>query len=249
MWGLDNFLIDLKMLNRKIKLYDIPVQAKELIALESELEWRDSDNISHVVKEIEFTLDECVSGTIPTEIKHFTFFLSLNFVLDYTLNFNTQDPFFNNKINYNNNEIDSYTFQLEIEAMSSSAKDFYNCWHLDRHITGGNGSKVIHPFYHFQNGGNRMEQYNNDIEVAVFTSAPRLPHPPMDLFLAFHFVITNFYNKNSFLNITDLLKDDEYIEIIENAQKRMWKPYYDAFNGGNHSHYSITNITPLYTVH
>lgn len=248
MWGLDNFLTDLKMLNRKIKFYEIPVQAKELIELESELECRNSDDISHVLKEIEFTLDECVSGTVPTEIKYFTFFLSLNFILNYDLDFNNDDPFYNDKINYQNDDIDSYTFQLEIVAMSQS-KDFYNCWHLDRHITGGDESKVIHPFYHFQNGGNRMEQYNNHIEVAVFTSAPRLPHPPMDLFLAFHFVLTSFYNKNSFENISNLLNDDEYIEIIENAQKRMWKPYYAAFNGGMHNHYSVPNITPLYTVH
>lgn len=249
MWGISNFLTDLKVLNRKIRLYEIPIQSKELIDLESELECRNNEDISHVIEEIEFTLDECVSGTIPAEIAYFTFYMSLNFVPNYNLDFDNQDPFYNNKINYRNNDIDSYTFQLEIVAMNQDSDEFYNCWHLDRHITGGDVSKVIHPFYHFQNGGNRMEKYNNDIKLAVFTSAPRLPHPPMDLFLAFHFVITNFYNKNSFSNISDLLNDDEYVEIIENAQRRMWKPYFSAFNGGAHTHYLVPNITPLYTVH
>jgi hypothetical protein len=250
MWTYDNFLKDLKTLNRKIRKHEIPVKKNKLIKLESDLESSANKDISHTISEVEFTLNESISGTVPIEVNSFCFFLSLNFILNNALDFEKQDPFFNDKINYKDAEIDAYTLQIEINGMSLDLnQEFYNWWHLDRHITGGGASKVVHPFYHFQNGGNGMKEYNNHIKVAVFTGAPRLPHPPMDIFLAFHFVITNFYNKNSFSNIADLLEDDEYIEIIENAQKRMWKPYYAAFNGGTHTHYSIPNITPLYTVH
>lgn len=254
MWSLRNFHRDLSTLNRLIKKHDLPLRNSELYGLESNLNSRKigDNDISHIVSDIEFELTETISSTVPREVCSFSFFLSLNFLPDYSKNFTIEDPFFNDKILWKNNTdpISSYSLQLVIIGYSDiHDDDLYNCWHLDRHIMGGDVSKVVHPFYHFQNGGNKMEQFNDRIRSAVFTGAPRIPHPPMDLFLAIHFVLTNFYNQNSTSNIAEFLADEDYEDIICRAQERMWKPYYSAFNGGGHTHYTINAITPLYTVH
>lgn len=254
MWSLENLNRDLTALNKLIKKYDVPVQKGSLQSLESNLQARkvNSNDVSYVISDIQFELEETISSTVPREVGAFSFFLSINFIPDNSKNFLTEDPFYNGKVQWkpNTDPISSYSMQLVIIGYSDNHEDnLYNCWHLDRHITGGGSSKVMHPFYHFQNGGNKMEEFNDIIRSAVFTGAPRIPHPPMDLFLAFHFIITNFYNQKSTKSIANLLSDEGYEEIISRAQERMWKPYYSAFNGGGHTHYTINAITPLYTVH
>jgi hypothetical protein len=254
MWGLGELHSDLSTLNRLIGKYEVPVQQKELYSLETILQSRklNGNDVSYIISDIEFELTETISNTVPREVSSFSFFLSINFIPDYSKNFFKEDPFYNEKVKLNDNEppVNSYSMQLVIIGYSNSHEgDLYNCWHLDRHITGGGSSKVVHPFYHLQNGGNKMEEFNDLVKSVVFTGAPRIPHPPMDLFLAFHFVITNFYSQNSMKNIAALLIDEDYEAIICRAQERMWKPYYSAFNGGKHTHYTINAITPLYTVH
>lgn len=254
MWSLANLHSDLSTLNRLIRKYEIPVQQEHLYTLESSLQNRNiaNNDVSYIISDVEFELLETISSTIPREVEGFSFFLSINFFPDFSKNFHSQDPFYNHKITYKSNTdpINSYSMQLVIVGYSNSHdNDLYNSWHLDRHITGGGTSKVTHPFYHFQNGGNKIEELNDSFKAAVFTGAPRIPHPPMDLFLGFHFILTNFFNLNSFRNIANFLVDDEYVEIIERAQNRLWKPYYSAFNGANHSDYSISSITPLYTAY
>ncbi|MCH2199822.1 MAG: hypothetical protein MK081_13670 [Flavobacteriales bacterium] len=249
-WEKEDFLFDIKTLNRLITRHEIKVIGSELSNLESNLECNyEEDSWSHVVKNIELVLEESISGTIPVDIEEFHFFLTVHFIMDEAKDCTTHDPFYNGKVNFKGEEgIDAYSLQIEIEGHSLEG-EYTNTWHLDRHITGGGVAKVVHPFYHFQNGGHKIEEKPVDTGKIVFTGAPRIPHPPMDIILGFHFIVNNFFNKNSSQNISNLLGDTEYEELITRAQNRMWKPYYNAFNGGNHNDYTIDNITPLYTVH
>ena len=249
MWQINNFVNDLGTLEDLIKKHDIPVDSTTISILKSELDrkkYTDDSTLSHKISDLEFTLKKTISGTIPYGINNFSFLVDINFILDPTKNVLNEDPFFNDKTSFKGGEpIDAYSFQLEIRGQHNN-EEYNNFWHLDRHISGGGDSKVSHPFYHFQNGGNKLEDANIDNGKVILMGAPRIPHPPMDVFLAFHFILTNFFNKNDFESINSFLIDDDYIDIISRAQERMLKPYYGVFNSVAHKDYTVNNITPLY---
>lgn len=137
----------------------------------------------------------------------------------------------------------SYSFQLLINGYIESG-DVSNlfCWHLDKecHTNG----KFAHPLYHFHAGGNRIDGYEKGNLLMI--SSPRIPHPPMDVILAIHFVIQNFVNAKDFPQKKLLLQDPEYINIIERAQTRVLDPYFHAFSGKEHNIYTPQNLFPLY---
>lgn len=260
-WTITQFMKDLGMLKKLIGKYDIPIDLVAISKLENYLQNKiltsDLNQIAYVIRDFEFIIRQSISSTIPVEVEEFNIYVDLNFIPDYSKDFSVKDPFFNDKVNFNDETIDAYTLQIEIRGHSLD-NEYVNYWHLDRHITGGHRSKVIHPFYHFQNGGNKLEDNTSvDTGEILFTGAPRIPHPPMDIFLVFHFIINNFYNRNSFDFVDKLLSDDDYREIIKLAQKRIWEPYYNSFIDKANPYpeviaeddYKIANTTPLYTVH
>lgn len=140
-----------------------------------------------------------------------------------------------------------YVLNIYIKGYSSidtPPEDFSNffCWHLDKEVnTDGNYS---HPYYHFHAGGNHLKDRN--IGDLLMISSPRIPHPPMDIILSIHFIITNFFYSRDFPDQKKILIDDEYLSIIERAQKRVLDPYFSTINGVEHSNYSRHNLFPLY---
>lgn len=113
-------------------------------------------------------------------------------------------------------------YQLDIEVKSDEEKSF--AWHLDREAT--THGKYIHPLYHFHGGGKKVE--GKDAGELLILRSPRLPHPPMDLFLAIHFVLENFLNTNTYAEQVKIFEDTQYKEIIMRAQNRLLDPYYGA---------------------
>lgn len=103
----------------------------------------------------------------------------------------------------------------------------HSSWHLDRHIFDGleEENKYSHPHYHFTFGGNKMKNQigTYDYGQSLILPTPRIAYPPMDAILGIDFIIQNYYNKNKVRNI---VSDSKYIEIISEAQERLWKPYY-----------------------
>ena len=117
------------------------------------------------------------------------------------------------------------------------------CWHLDKEEnTDGNYS---HPYYHFHAGGNFL--HGRDLGNLLMISSPRIPHPPMDIFLSIHFIITNFFHSEDFPNHKKILDDYDYLVIIERAQRRVLDPYFSTFNGVDHDDYSRHKLFPLYS--
>lgn len=253
-WNIDQFKSDLNIYISLLNKYSIPIKTKVLSILQSDLESRSidcADGISHIVRDLELELNQKISGTIPFEVEEFSFFINLNFVLDYGKDFLVQDPFYNDRTSFRGEEnIYGYSLEIIINGHSlESTEPYQNSWHLDRHIEGGDTSKVVHPFYHFQNGGHYIEEKPIDTGKIIFTGAPRIPHPPMDIFLSIHFVLKNFFNQNSHDEFGRLYNDPDYETIIENSQNRMWKQYYSAFSRGDHRDYTVDKITPLYNIH
>lgn len=101
----------------------------------------------------------------------------------------------------------------------------YCVWHLDRdEVKGRATQKFMHPFYHFQHGGRKMNE-SLRYGSSLILESPRIAHPPMDAILGIDFVLTNFVERK---DILDLRQDLQYKRIMRNAQIRMWKPYFMA---------------------
>lgn len=236
-WELSVFKNDISNFNRLLIKYDVPIDYQSLYDLEGRL--GSINDFCFSIENVIFEINECISGTVPNDVDTFKVTFDLEFHTDKSKNKLLEDPFPNE---------DGYSFQLLIEGGNSdNSEEYINCWHLDRHIEGGEATKTTHPFYHFQNGGDSLEELPIKGN-ALFTAAPRIPHPPMDIFLAFHFIVCNFYNRKTAAFVGKLFTDIEYLDIIERAKERLWKPYYEAFNDSNkHKDYTIENITPLYS--
>ena len=196
-------------------------------------EFRYSDSILLQIENVELKIHKKTSGTTPTEVQ------SLVIHVDCTCGVDLEkdpDQF---------DIISQYELQIEIIGVAGS-KSYINCWHLDKDIPPKDKDvqKHTHPSYHFQSGGRRVEEL--DTGELLLLGAPRLPHPPMDIFLAVHFIICNFYSRKDFSFVDELFKDYDYQEILERARKRMFEPYFRAFNKDCvHKDFNISKIFPL----
>ncbi len=145
---------------------------------------------------------------------------------------------------------DNYLFELFIKGFkgdNGTGNEYeYNffCWHLDKEVN--TNGKFIHPYYHFHAGGKHMKDYIDDDNRIVLIGSPRIPHPPMDIVLAIHFIILNFVNSQEYPVKGNLLSDESYIDIIERAQKRVLDPYFNVITGNGHTVFTKENLFPLY---
>lgn len=238
-WDILFFTRDLSNLLQLIEKHEVPIittGARGLNVLEGKLQC--SDYIQFNV-EIEFNLYEKISGTIPSEIDLFSIIFTHRCHVDHNKNFATQDPFL---------QKEGYTFEVDITGYNSDdtkTLPYHLSLHLDKHIEGGDAPNVCHPYYHFHFGSNTLA--SKDSGELMILSTPRLAHPPMDIFLGVHFILDNFFNKTSNPNIKDLMADEDYQLIIQNAQKRLWTPYFKGFSPGNgHNDYIFEKLFPLF---
>jgi len=185
-------------------------------------------------KDLLFNISTSGMSVKPVEVKSIAIILDLNYEYQESLDKNT-DSF------------KSYSLNIHLQGYDkiySAKNEFSNffCWHLDRETnTDGNYS---HPFYHFHAGGNHL--HSRELGNLLMISSPRLPHPPMDIILAIHFVLTNFFHKEDFPTEIKILSDDDYVDIIKRAEKRLLDPYFTTFSTRGHSHYTPHNLFPLY---
>src|SRR5690606_10190530 len=136
-----------------------------------------------------------------------------------------------NKLNYDPNIIEdpienlAIKFVVKLEYYDNSLNDLklsQSSWHLDKH----DASKVvntIHPLYHYEFGGSELtksEEFNFGDFFLI--DSPRIMHPPMDIILAIDFVIKNFY---TFKDHSKLTSKTLYQRHVDNARKRVWRPY------------------------
>lgn len=148
-----------------------------------------------------------------------------------------------------NAEIDPlsrYSLDFKISLYKSErnqTKEYCSTWHLDKEHRDLNFS-YVHPYYHMQFGGKKHEYLDPDMAVL---GSPRIPHPPMDLILGFHFIINNFVDRKVHDYVDKILIDPRYIRILANSKKRLWEPYFNGYSTGfNHDDYTINNLFPLY---
>ncbi|MGV3530573.1 MAG: hypothetical protein ACO1OO_16850 [Flavisolibacter sp.] len=131
------------------------------------------------------------------------------------------------------NPLNKLLFDIELDGWrpNVSVNDFefvYAAWHLDRHIVDATDAKTkySHPIYHFTFGGSKMEAKGHDIYGnSIIMPSPRLLYPPMDAVLGIDFILQNYIHKDQ---LKELFLDPEYVEILKNAQIRIWKPFFSS---------------------
>ncbi|MCB0742850.1 MAG: hypothetical protein KDC67_03010, partial [Ignavibacteriae bacterium] len=128
-------------------------------------------------------------------------------------------------------------FNLVIEGKSRREKDHILSYHLDRHIQGGNDNGEVHPIYHFQMGGYKIDSYKGggkNFGNQLILDNPRFMHYPMDFILGLDFAISNF---NPLL-WAKLKKDPFYLKVLRKSQERTLKPFVASLA----SHFDLHNI-------
>lgn len=230
-WNLRNFQNDLSLFISLIDFHGVTGDFQKLRDLREDLD--NKDLVEYEVNDICFYIRGPIAGTQPDNMNYFQLKFSNMLMVKDNLT-QDEDPLF------------GYYLDLFIEAYKTeqnTTKSLCSSWHLDRHFNTQN-VKYTHPTYHFQFGGKKMELIDEEMSVL---SCPRIPHPPMDIFLAFHFILSNFFNNRNFPFVNSLLYDYEYQEIIKRAQERLWTPYFNGFNSAcTHQDFTITKMFPLY---
>lgn len=230
-WDLRNFRNDLSIFINILKREKVSGDFTALETLLSDID--EKELIEYEIANLAFHIIGRIPGTLPQNLNYCQIFLDHMLMVKDSLNEN-QDPLY------------AYYFDINISVYKSkkdAKKSFTSSWHHDRHVDTSN-VKYTHPIYHFQFGGKKMELIDDEMSVL---SCPRIPHPPMDIFLGFHFIISNYYSNKQFKFVKSLLADDDYKNIIKRAQERLWKPYFKAFDSTNtHQDFTVNKIFPLY---
>lgn len=198
-----------------------------------ENQYRHSGSTKLVINGVMLTVRKKIAGTRPAEVQSLNIYIDCLCDVDLSRNANEKDL------------IKEYDLQLVIIG-DAGGKEYLTCWHLDKDIPPEDGDihNHTHPSYHFQAGGDGLE--GKDTGQLLLVTAPRLPHPPMDIFLAIHFVINNFFGKSDFPFVERLFRDKDYQDILDRAKKRMFDPYFQAFKEGCiHQDFNIGKVFPL----
>lgn len=237
LWCKNLLARDLRSFHNVIEKYDESYcfDRTKLLSIADEVENSSKFNIES--NEFTFRIFTKIAKSSPP-VSKLEILLESSIHIHEDINLNTHDP------------IDECKFHLKLTGFDevNCVGPFVNCWRIDKDIDSDGEQKYTHPRYHFQLGGHQMDEI--DTGGVLLTAAPRIPHPPMDLFLAIHFIFNNFFNLNddSYFFIKSIIVDDVYREIIERAKNRMWTPYFKGLQSvvGNQE-LNLKTLFPLAT--
>lgn len=233
-WNLTGYYKNLSTLIKRITFHGIPIELKGLSEVQNVLYSKISNTNKFEIdaKNITVNLSHAISGTTPNTIRDFVISFDHELVIDDSRDFQLNDL------------IVEYLFDIQITGYDENANEYHYAWHLDKNITSSE-PKYTHPYYHFQGGGNKLEgRHTGEILLIDF---PRIPHPPMDLFLGIHFIINNFVSSKNYPKKIDLMNDFEYQDVIMCSQKLVWDSYFNSFSAGCvNKDFNFKNVFPLY---
>jgi hypothetical protein len=116
--------------------------------------------------------------------------------------------------------VDFY-FDTVITLADGELHALRSAWHLDTHVHGK--SRDVHPRFHFQFGGDRLDEFDEAIRAILVPEAPRIAFVPMDAVLAVDFVLSHYFGV-----LWQELRDTEprYQRLIRTATGRYWAEYF-----------------------
>lgn len=201
-----------------LETHSVIQDAKSLYDVSSKLQnSQNADQWTYECGNLKFSVGGAVAGSIPQS-------LSLTEII---FNISVTGIFTNVVDNIYFNPLVKLNFDIELEGfreLEGKIDNYFASWHLDKHINGGNISSYIHPEYHLTFGGNKLEEKGVDnFGSTLILPSPRISHPPMDVILGIDFILQNYFPLEE---ISKLLDDSKYKQIVSNSQERLWKPYY-----------------------
>lgn len=228
---------NLSLLIKRIQHFEIPIETEKLSFLQNVIHskmFSSNNEFDIELADLVININHSVAGTTPSKIKAFEIYFSHKLAVDTTIDYERFDLI----------KKESYSFNIEINGLDNDANVYKFAWHLDQNIPSPT-PKYTHPYYHFQGGGQRLEGMDSgDILLVDF---PRIPHPPMDLFLGIHFILNNFLSSKNCPSKDKLMDDYEYQQVIKESQELYWKYYFNSFsNNCTHDDFNFTNVFPLY---
>ena len=120
---------------------------------------------------------------------------------------------------------------VEKYALGKNGVQLKSAWHFDRHIIDTDkddpyATDDIHPLYHFQFGGARLESISEDLGSTFLVDPPRLMHPPLDGILAIDFVLSNYEG----VSWKRLREERRYVNLVDAKLEELWKPYFSSIS-------------------
>jgi hypothetical protein len=127
--------------------------------------------------------------------------------------------------------------------LPSSIVELEDHWRVDTHLYVGEGEpREPHPYFHFQRGGYAQDRFAaldgfvpgkalppreaESWRGLLQSPSPRIPLPPMCPILAIDFAI----GQHDGLVWRHLRALPEYLRIVQNAQLRLWTPFFEALS-------------------
>lgn len=104
-----------------------------------------------------------------------------------------------------------------------------SAWHIDTHLHIATQSHNVHPRFHFQVGGERLDEIDTTIRGVFLPETPRMPCAPLDAILAVDFVLAH-YCGSMWRDLRDL--EPRYTRVRKNPMQRYWAPYYRTLADG-----------------
>lgn len=194
-------------------------------------------------KLLPFKIDIKDDEKFPKRLSHQKSAINLELFFDLDISCNAEnflakkDPF------------SKYSFNIIVKGKNknNSNSNLIYAIHFDRHDI-AQASHQAHPVYHFQFGGNRLNEdedrsaTNLSHGQALFLDAPRVMHHPLELILGIDFILSNF-----FPTIWNRIKEiKKYKTMLNKYQKDFVLPYFKSIVEHFESSGSVWNSKEIY---
>jgi hypothetical protein len=200
--------------------YPIYEAAKQLKDPEYVLKVSNDDRIDYnywgyTISNLAFPFNKTPRHTYPEKVINLGLNLSIKIICDFEDFEKIKDPF-------KYLEFNIYLSGTHL-VQDGTQKEVVSSLHLDRHLTSPEDYEPdeIHPIYHFQFGGRKLDKKFKDFGNSLILDSPRIVHYPMDAILGVDFVLANFFPNQW----RELRKDGEYINLVRLYQRYFWKSY------------------------
>lgn len=234
-WNRRTYIKDLKFLKEIINEFKVSGIFTGIDDIIEAIEINDKDLIDYQLNNFSIYLKGAIAGSQPRDMHFCKIDLENRFAIKDNITENT-DPLFKYSLDF---KISLY------KSEQNQTKEHCCTWHLDKEDRELDFS-YNHPYYHIQFAGKKHEYL--DPEMAILGS-PRIPHPPMDIILAFHFIINNFVDRKTHKYVDKILIDTRYLRILRNSTIKLWNPYFNSFSTTfTHNDYTINKLFPLYKI-
>jgi hypothetical protein len=108
---------------------------------------------------------------------------------------------------------------------SDGVSTVQSAWHVDTHLH-PEATTTSHPRHHFQFGGRRLEELDEQIRAVWVPDTPRLLTLPMDGILGIDFVLSHYAGRGW----NEVQQDARYLALRRDASLRYWRPVVEAIS-------------------